>query len=325
MADTKYCLKFFFLFFSFLISHFLYAQAATKSSQPPHKGKIVVDEASVYAAPSFDSEVVNTIPKDTEVLMSRRKFDGIFHRVLLPNKTTGFVSDDQIVSLEKKSEKEIVKKADEPVEEKKEKPKDKTELRKKNAKKAVAKKSEDQERFESAKSKVFKFTDTRWFGLTFSQIQFREDTMGEKLSENLQFIGFKIVGPDVLIEGPAPTEINFQIYTQAPGYYSRKTGRDASGLIFITDFMSKQNTALSKSLLFDYGFGLLIRYSRFNVALLDETTVRTYRLEDIVLGLKFALGLGFRLTDQFAIKADAFYNWEKQSYIGYGLTLQKSF
>lgn len=68
-------------------------------------------------------------------------------------------------------------------------------------------------------------------------LRFREGALGLRPTDQLLFYGLKISGPNLIVEGPMYSELNFLFHSGAPKYYEQATGQGAAGWILFSDFM----------------------------------------------------------------------------------------
>lgn len=273
---------------------FLISGAAFSKPKVVYKGKVINDGAIVYKAADFDSPVLGYLPAGKVYEISSKTF-GPFYRIRV-EKQIGYIADIDIKPIN-------FKPTAPPGEEKK-----------KMAKEI------------SRKKKKLPFTLTRFVGPAFSSVNYTEDTLGATRSEALSFFGAKISGPDVVIEGEIPTEINLNFHLGAPTYYETLTGLGTGGFLFLTDFQLQHVRAVAQNALIYFGFGPMFRFSKFDLSLRDSTTGRSsaYRAEDAALGAAFSAGLGLRMG-AVALRAEGKYFWEKNKYWSLGGALQFEF
>lgn len=280
-----------------------FAQVITGTAKQVSRGQVITQDALVYKNPDFDSPVLTQLSKGKTFQISRKTF-GAFHQIKVDSKTFGYISDVDVQPLNFKREGAVRPPT------KKEKPKDKDED---SRKKAVIKKRRSME-------------FTRYLGFMYSSINYKEETMGGVRAEALSFYGLKLAGPNVLIEGPFPTEMNVRFSSGAPTYYQKQTGQSAGGFLFTLDMQYQTVGALSKDWIRYFGFGPYFRYSKFDLSLKDPVTnkVISYNADDMALGAIFTLGTGFRMGS-FALRPEFSYIWEKQHYYAISLAAQFEF
>lgn len=279
-----------------LILGFGVSSFAQNAKNESPKGRIINDGAIVYTQSNFDSPVANYLKVGQVLPMSTKLFDGAFYKVLYAKGKMGYVADNDIQPLWKKA----------------------TSGSGNKKKTVVTKQSEEKPR------KKRPMSLTQFVGVSFLQMDYKEETMGRELSEGRTFFGAKLTGPDLVISGMTVTEVNFLFSQGAPSYYQKYTGRSATGLIFIGDFLFETVFPQGPNSVFFIGFGPMFRYSKFNLQLVNGATATPYSAEDMALGAVFNTGAAVRLGN-VALRAEARYNWEKQRYFGYGLSVQMAF
>lgn len=272
-----------------------FAADKTSSAGAVRKAIVVNDSAAVYKSPDFDAPVLTYLKEGMSYLVSTQVF-GPFLKIKVSEQMTGYIADTDVNTV--KDSKKVIEK-------------------KEKAAKVLVK-HEEESREASRKLKPFQWT--RFSGLQLSSIRFREETMGLRPSENLTFYGLKMTGPDLLIEGEMVTEFNLQFHLDAPNYYETATGKPASGMLMLLDVMMLSQNPQGKNALLYFGFGPMIRYSKFDVSLGNIP----YSLQDIAFGAKFNLGIGLRVS-KLALRAETQLFWEKLIYSGIGVTAQMEF
>jgi hypothetical protein len=310
------------LFFSTLIL-FSPAFAQTAKAAQTYKAQVIGEEPYLYEKPNFDAKILQTLQPGKVYDVAPQIQGGAFYKIRGEGGVIGYVSDADVkplwngASLSKAEKKEATlgappKKA--KVEESKE------------SKDKAAKTAEMADKKRRADKKNRPFQYTQFVGIQYNQIEYTEETMGEKRKDAMGFFGVKLSGPDLVIDGAFPTEVNFMFHAGAPAHYERLTGNAADGWIFLMNFLFESYFPQGKSALTFIGFGPELRYSKFNVALTDSATGKAsnYSMEDIGAGAVFNAGIAVRMGDT-SLRGDIQYHWEKQSYLGAGLTLQMAF
>lgn len=275
---------------------------AQTAKQSAYRGKIVSraenendgEAVQIYEKANFDSRVVGIAVLGQTYDISKNIFNHAFYKIRLRPGLVGYIAESDIEPLFKNENRPT-----------------------KNSKKPKRKSN-------SKRNKTFEYT--RFGGLSYALIDFTEDTMGGKARQNLGFIGAKISGPNVLLDGLLPIDVNLMFYSGAPSYYEKATGHGASGFIFLGDILFQTYWPQGPRALTYFGFGPLFKYSKFDVEMRDSVTTKTqtYSLEDISLGVAFDLGVGFRLGS-LALRVDYQYFWEKQMYGGFTGAIQWAF
>lgn len=267
------------------------AQGATNAKSAGQKAKVVNHGALVYKSPSFDSKVLARLPENKVFLISSKLFSGAFYKIKVRDGLLGYIADTDVSVGAKAS---------------------------RNSKKSE-KNLDDSE--PPKREKAFEFQKFR--GFEFARINYREDTMGLKPTQGMNFFGFKLSGPNVAMEG-SYTDANFLFAFQAPGYYEQATGNAANGFVMIIDSVFETALPQGKNTLLYYGFGPFLKYSKLDVALTVNGKNEAYELVDMGLGAVFNLGLAQRIGS-VAVRTELQYYWEKMQYMGLGISLQLPF
>lgn len=173
----------------------------------------------------------------------------------------------------------------------------------------------------SRKQKPFEFTKYRGFEL--AQIGFKEDTMSLDPKENILFYGFRMSGVDTLFEG-GYLDSHILAHFGAPSYYEKGTGQSAEGFILLMDFKWQSLFPQGPNTLLFFGFGPMLRFSKFSVGLNNGSQKEAYDLIDLNVGASFNLGLAQRIG-QVALRGEWQYYWEKTQYNGFALSVQLPF
>lgn len=273
---------------------------AAEPSNPYVQARIVNQGASIYKNADFDSPVLGQVAAG-KVFEVYPKLQGAFYRIKV-GKTVGYIADNDVQLVKAAAGGKLI-----PV-------------------KALPKEPKNSEKKQAEIKKRRPFAMTRYVGMSYLTNFFKEQTMDGIRSEAASYIGLKMSGPDVAIEGDIPTEINVQFSSGAPNYYKNLTGVDAAGFVFMMDMQFLSVSTLSPMVLSWMGFGPLFRFSKFAVGLKDPATGKTtaYSAEDMGIGAVFSLGLGLR-RGNLALRPEFKYYWEKQIYYGAGASLQIEF
>lgn len=243
---------------------FVFAQTST----------VVEEGAPLYQNPNFDSGPIQQLHMGDFIEVSKRTFGEYgFHRVRTAEGKMGYMieSDFKLGKLNLKAPAPIS-----------------------NAGKAVSKQKSEVRHLKP-------FRDTKFYGISFDQLWFRENTFGLTPTSAMPLLGLKLVGPNLWFEGDTVTEFNFQISPQAPGYYQQATGNSASGFLLHADYLLNATFVQSPRFLTFLGFGPMLRYSNFQVALNSGTNKsNAYTLTDAVFGAVINAGIGMRFSSSAA-------------------------
>lgn len=272
------------------------------------QAQVITPNANVYQAADFDSPVLGHLKQGTVWNISK-DVTGAFYQIRVRDNLIGYVCDVDV-----KAGKPIAKGNLGP-----EKPKPLSGATPAKREPPAVK-----------KQRSFEYTD--FWGIELASIRYRENTMGLRPTDQLSFYGLQFSGPNIVFDGYT-TEFNALVSLGAPRYYQQATGNDASGFIFLTDFLFLQNRNLSRDVMFFFGFGPMFKFSKFEVALncdaglCNGTTTGTLpeSLTDMSLGAVFDTGITQRLGSSFALRAELQYYWEKLQYYGFSLSGQFSF
>jgi hypothetical protein len=275
------------------------APAKPKNPNQAVKAVIVAEQAYIFKTPSFDGEVIVILGPSTKVYSVSKGKWGTFHKIRLEDKQTGYVLDSDIRFVTNDEIKQF------------EKHKTKFE----NSKK----KKESQKKDTSGRS----IEGRRYVGPAVQVTNFTEDTMGSLRSQTITSFGARWSGPSYFMEG-SYTETNILLYWGAPGYYADATGNAASGFILLMDWIVEMTQLQSKDTMTMFGIGPVLRASKIDATLTQGSTNTEYSLTDITLGAVFDLGIGTRFN-QYALRFDGKYYWEKQKYWAFGLAFQWEF
>lgn len=247
------------------------------------------DQAEVYQSPSFDSPVVTYLPAGKVYKVADRAVNYFYKIEYAPGKA-GYIIDTDLnlkASAKKKTEEEespLVKKTEK-------KPK---------------------------KKKAFEWS--RYVGVNFLQMTYRESAFGRERKSTIPFVGFKMSGPYTLLEGPTTVDFNILYSNVMPDYYKELSGKEATGSILLIDFFLYSNYNLSRSAFIYYGFGPMLKYSKITANFSQK--FQSQQVLDV--GLVFSLGTAIRLGT-WDLRPEATYYLEKHQYNSLGIGLQTEF
>lgn len=255
-------------------------------------GQVVNDGSLVYKNADFDSPVITRLRRGGQYLISTQVF-GPFYKIKVKDGLFGYIADTDI----------------RPVLSAEEKQKLEEEARARlEAQKEARRKSVEEERYR---------------GFTLAQINYREATMGFRPTDSMTFYGLKFSGPDLAAEG-SYTDANLLFHFGAPKYYQEATSRAADGYAMILNFLYQIPSPQGKNTMLVYGFGPMVKYSKWSVALPNGTGEDPFELTDIAVGAVFNLGITHRF-DHFALRGEFQFYWEDMQYTGLALAVQLPF
>ena len=259
---------------------------------------IINEGAVVFEEPDFDSDPKFKLHEGDQVQVSKRIFPGkgsmgTFVRIKVSDGQMGFISDAEF---ERKSGAPASKVA---------------------TPNAGNKKSIQTEK-KNIKTKAFAMT--RYRGVSFDYVGYKEQTMGFQPMSNLVFYGFKMFGPNLLVDGDLVTEFNVNVFPGAPPFYAEATGNGTNGWIMHTDVMVESIFAQTADIVTYAGFGPMFKYDHYSVTATSAGKTNAYDLDDMILGAVFSAGFGLRLGES-CLRTEFKYNWEKVQYWGLGTSL----
>lgn len=336
---SGYCV---FLSFFFLLLPFE-SQAQAKAAT----AQIVGEFPYVYKEASFDSEIVAELVQGDQFTVSQAK-RGPFHRILLQPGLQGWISDSEIkitsnkpLPVKRKSNAQKTPQpklnpsaqnaaVQKPV---RKNPAAKASQKKQGKPKPEAPKNEGEPgdiffdadddisdlENDRAKRKKLMLYD-RHMGLAIDTVQFTEDTMGATRTAPLTFFGFRMAGAETLFDGIVTADTHFLFAPTAPSYYQSVTGESASGFAMLGHFQLLTQNALSRDVIYHYGFGPMLKYSSFQL----KRNGQNFTADDVTVGAVFGFGMGFRFGP-WALRPDFKYYWERSRYYSFGLGILWSY
>ncbi|MCM2352566.1 MAG: SH3 domain-containing protein [Pseudobdellovibrio sp.] len=259
-----------------------------------NKAHVLNADTDVYGSADFDSATIGTVDPDETFLVSKKTY-GEFYKVKFKDGTIGYIPDTEVYIEGVGTVRETPFRGDD--------------LDKKAKR---AKREEDEESPEDDTENP----NINYKGVTFSLINFHEETMGGNQVADLQAFGFRF----------QPLQGNYQsglaydlmVAPKAPDYYEEKTGAKTSGAIFWGSAGISNVSALNSNTSFRYGAGPFLRYSYFTIKDAPLRPQSTYNLQDLTVGLDFQAGI--MLHSRFVtIDLGLRYFWDKESYGGFGV------
>ena len=300
-SSFKFIIFSYFLVFIFLFLESAYAQSGT--------GKVVVilQGALVYKDADFDAPVITELKKG-QIFDVALKKKGYFYRLRVKPGVIGYISD---VDVKLTDGKNILKESS---------PVPKSVVQKNKEKKSAEKKEET----EKPKKP---FLLRRYRGFVLEMMNYTENTLGGNHSAQVPFYGIKWSGMNTVMAGEVFMDANILFAPSAPKYYADYTGNGTSGWIININTMFMNTQKQGKHHFTFFGYGPMFKYSHFDATLTNPTTGRNsnYSLDDMAVGAVFAIGIGFDVAGDYALRADAKYYMELKQYASFGLGIQKDF
>ncbi|WP_409477558.1 SH3 domain-containing protein [Pseudobdellovibrio sp. HCB154] len=259
-----------------------------------NKAHVLNADTDVYGSADFDSATIGTVDPDETFLVSKKTY-GEFYKVKFKDGTIGYIPDTDVYIEGVGTVKETPFRGDD--------------LDKKAKR---AKREEDEEALEDDTENP----NINYKGVTFSLINFHEETMGGNQVADLQAFGFRF----------QPMQGNYQsglaydlmVAPKAPDYYEEKTGAKTSGAVFWGSAGISNVSALNSNTSFRYGAGPFLRYSYFTIKDAPLRPQSTYNLQDLTVGLDFQAGIMLH-SRYVTIDLGLRYFWDKESYGGFGV------
>ncbi len=266
---------------------------------------VVVDGSAVYEAPNFDSPVKEYLDRGKRIRISKRIYKGAgglgaFYKVRLRPRIYGYITDVDI-SIDGRSGVEVTESAEDIAG-------DPTRIQPDIAR-------EDEE----TRGNGGTFYLTRFLGLSYSTYNYTEKLNNSKQSANTPLIGVKMTGPGTYMGG-LPIDYELMFTTSAPDFYN-KIASSASGMMLIGHARATFPLIEQRRYYFYYGFGPVLRYSKFDVKLKNQTGPAVDS-QEIALGLDLAAGLALQVTPKVAVRFEGAYVYENETYFGFGGALQ---
>jgi len=259
-----------------------------------NKARVLNADTDVYGTPDFDAAIIGQVDPEETFLISKKPY-GPFFKVKFKDGTIGYIPDTDLNIEGMGTVKEQPFKGDEDVK-----------------KKSKRSKQQDEENAEDDTENP----NINYKGVTFSIINFRENTMGGNQIADLPAYGFRYQP----MQGNYQSGLayDFMVATKAPDYYADKTGAKTSGAVFWGSAGISNVSALNSNTSLRYGAGPFLRYSYFTI---KDATLRpqsNYNLQDLTAGLDFQVGLMLH-SRYVTIDLGLRYFWDKESYGGFGV------
>lgn len=160
---------------------------------------------------------------------------------------------------------------------------------------------------------------SRYMGLIGGSSEFKEDITGVDASTTMLVYGFKLTGPDILLEGPI-IDFNFLLHFGAPTYYEPLSAVKPTGYVILTDASVMVPLIARENAMVYMVTGPLLMYSQFNVV----NGSRARDLTEANLGWNLGLAVGARFQ-KVAVRLEGKYFIEKRSYRAVLASLQTEF
>ncbi|MCM2282888.1 MAG: SH3 domain-containing protein [Bdellovibrionaceae bacterium] len=258
---------------------------------------MTTDSAIVFENADMDSNAIAYLNAGQVVRASKKIYgtDPRFYKVSLPNGKFGYVATIDVAASEgtKAAQKAKPRKYDIQRDARLERARVKREL---------------------GKPMMF----NRWFGLLAGQMKFQEKVPGVHAKDDLLIYGFKVTGPDVLLQGPL-MDLNFTLHLGAPSYYDALSRVRPSGFVFMTDTLLLLPFGMGHDSGVYLGLGPWLKYSNFKYV--DRTSGALVTPSHFKLGGSFAIGGAYRMG-AFSVRLEGKYIAESVTHTAIQLGLQ---
>jgi hypothetical protein len=291
-------------------------KAIAKPKDPGQSGKVKIDGAAVYEVANFDSPVIEYMDQGKKIKISKKVYPGIgglgsFYKVKLNKGVFGYIADTDVEAIRKRS-------GDDDSEESR--PRESEGKIGDDGSVDPLQLQGDLEREDADPAIGGSLLLTRYVGFTYYNLNYSEVLRKVTETEPVSLVGAKISGP-LGIMGGMPLDVNLILTTTAPKFYN-EISSSTSGMMIIGDMLVMIPLYESKSVLVNYGFGLVGRYSKWSVKLKNSPTLPPLDSQEITMGVAANAGVGFKLGASLVLRADAKYYYEKEKYFGYGAAIQ---
>jgi hypothetical protein len=279
---------------------------------------VIVDGAAIYEKANFDSPVMDYLERGKKVLISKRVYRGAgglgaFYKIKIRRGIFGYVTDVDV---------QVDREAKNRVEDSRRKPPGQS-----GDVDDPLKINPDLENPEEGnpdgdgRGGIYL---TRYLGLGLNQFGYAETIAKRKKSANTSLIAIKLSGPGKSMGG-MPLDYEFSFTSKAPSFYGQSFS-SSKGFLFLSHAMTIMPLKVFKEGMFFYGFGLVAKYSKFDVVIKENANKTPVDSQDLVAGLGGHFGYTHSFSQgKYAIRVDGKYYYEKESYLGYGASLQMKF
>ncbi|OFZ12783.1 MAG: hypothetical protein A2Z20_07000 [Bdellovibrionales bacterium RBG_16_40_8] len=267
--------------------------------------KIIIDGAAIYEAPNFDAPVVEYMDSGKKVKISKKIYQsnsglGSFYKIRIRKGVFGYVTDTdvKIAGLKGKDSKAY---SGDDIDD------DPTKIQ------PMFKDDEEQEQGHT-------LFFARYIGVNYSSFNYNEVINNRSRTATVSLFGIKLSGPIGLLGG-APMDMNVVFTTTAPPFY-KDIATSTSGFMIIGDMLVLFPLYQSRSIIFEYGIGLVARYSSWGVSLINKPDKPPVDSQEIGVGVAGKVGAALKISDQVLFRADGKYYYENSKYFGFTAALQ---
>lgn len=250
------------------------------------------EEVDVYLEADFDSEVIKVI-KPGKFYWITTKPQGPFYKILIAPNQVGYVPDTEldIKGLGAFQPKNFDPDADE----------DANTQKTKKSKKPPPKDRPIDVNEETGKNHL----------LAMTLVNYHEETLGGIQVGDLWAINYKNLawGAAEADYGMGGLSWDIMAAFDAPEYYNKKTGFDASGMVLWGGVQFQNYSVAGGYSQIRYGLGPFLKYSQFAV----QTSLKKYSLQDATVGVTLEAAFQFVWTS-YGVDLGLRYYWDKTPY-----------
>lgn len=255
------------------------------------------EEVDVYTQADFDSEVV-TIIKPGKFYWISSKPEGPFYKILIAPNQVGYVPDTELdikgrglfqpKNFEEVGDNEALAQKPNKTKKTKKPPRDETP-------------DVDDEYSDTGKNHL----------LSFNLVNYHEDTLGGIQVGDMWAINYKNLawGAAEADYGMGGLSWDIMAAFDAPDYYTKKTGYDASGTVIWGGVQFQNYSMVNSFNQIRYGLGPFLKYSQFNV----QTSLKKYSLQDATIGVTLEAAFQF-VWSSVGVDLGLRYYWDKTPY-----------
>lgn len=271
-------------------------------------GYVKSDNAVVYQFPNFDSPIIESFPYKKKVRVSTRVYRGIgglgaFYKVRIKRKVFGYVTDVDVslVPIEQLEKQQQGNEA--PVDE--------------NNVWGSAQFDE------SDTPPPQSFFLTSYAGLGFSKLNYSEKVNNNTELGSISVLGLNYSGPTPLMGG-FPLDIDVYFSAEAPSFYSNYF-TSISGFMIHASGSIMVPAVEQKNWIVYYLGGVTLIYTSY--AVIPNTTPSAPSIDssELKMGPLAGLGGAMRFGERTVVRGSVKYYYEKESYLGFGASVQYRF
>lgn len=253
------------------------------------KASIIRDDAEIFKAASFDSQIIGYVKSGGPYTISKDPI-GPFYKIKLQDGRIGYIADSDL-DIEGKGRVQPKSVFD-------------------NVDPLAGKPAEvfqafqdDEEDYESDYSQL----ERTYHGIFLSLINYHENTMGGVQIADLFALGYKFVPYYSDYGSSVSWDVN--VAFKAPDYYEKITSASTSGMTIWGGVQIAGVNIWAKDRLIRYGIGPFLKYSHYSIKGLKKS----YVLQDLSVGAMAEAGLIFKFS-KTAFDVGLRYYWDKEAY-----------